>query len=101
MTTLKCTIIAPLALAAMTALAHRASAQDQNGELAYTNIGSYAIAFPIGDTHRFIRNTSWFGASWEGQWRAGPTTTAGATVAINDFYNHTGGTTNFAFGSAT
>src|SRR5438309_10420478 len=88
-----------LTLAALIPVA--AHAQDPMGEPDFTNLGSYSIAIPIGDTHQFTPGVSWFGAAWEGQWLVHPRTVAGAAVTINDFYDVTHGTTNFTAGSAT
>ena len=67
----------------------------------FINVGSYAIAFPLGDTHNFVPNVSWFGANWEGQWRYKPKTTVGVTLGLQDFFDQTRGTTNFSSGAVT
>src|SRR3954464_11988518 len=104
MRTLKSFNLAAVGMAAVavaTLLPSAARAQDPMGEPDFTNLGSYSIAIPIGDTHRFTPGVSWFGAAWEGQWLMRPRTVAGASVTINDFYDVTHGTTNFSSGSAT
>jgi opacity protein-like surface antigen len=106
MRTSSCLIIAATALAAA-ARPDRARAQYPIGtpepprEENFTNLGSYAIAVPIGDTRRFTNGMSWLGIGWEGQWRVRSRTVAGASLTLNHFYDETRGTTNFGTGSVT
>src|SRR4051812_37470686 len=67
----------------------------------FTNLGSYSIAMPMGDTHRFTNGMSWLGIGWEGQWRVRARTVAGASLTLNHFYDETRGTTNFGSGAVT
>jgi hypothetical protein len=67
----------------------------------FTNLATYGVSFPVGDTHSFISQTSWMGVGMEGQWRYRRTTTVGVAVAVYDFSDETDGTTNFSSGSAT
>src|SRR6185503_4095089 len=96
---------APAIAAAVSAiLGSRAAAQNPQTSSegpSFTSIGTYAIAFPVGDTHRFVPNVSWFGAGWEGQWLVRPYTAAGAAITVNDFFDATHGTTTFPSGAAT
>src|SRR5437764_6495746 len=71
----------------------------QDVEPPFMNVGSYAIAIPIGNTSNFVPNMSWFGANWEGQWRYKPKTSLGVTVGLQDFFDQTRGTTTFPSGA--
>lgn len=76
-------------------------ARAQDAEPPFINVGSYAIAFPLGDTHNFVPNVSWFGANWEGQWRYKPKTSVGVSLGLQDFFDQTRGTTTFSSGAVT
>ena len=78
-----------------------AAARAQDAEPEFINVGSYAIAFPLGDTHDFVPNMSWFGANWEGQWRYKPKTSVGVSLGLQDFFNQSRGTTTFSSGAVT
>ena len=67
----------------------------------YTNVGSYAFAVPLGDTHHMSPTVSLFGLAWEGQWLVRPRTAAGVAVTFNEFYDNTNGTTQFSSGAVT
>ena len=88
-------------LAAVILGAPVAAARAQDAEPEFINVGSYAIAFPLGDTHDFVPNTSWFGANWEGQWRYKPKTSVGVSLGLQDFFNQSRGTTTFSSGAVT
>jgi hypothetical protein len=106
MRTSSCIIVTATVLATA-ARADRANAQYPVGtpepvrEENFTNLGSYSIAVPIGDAHRFTNGMSWLGIGWEGQWRVRTRTVAGASLTLNHFYDETRGTTNFGSGSVT
>src|SRR3954468_15312996 len=88
------------AIPAATALAKRAGAQGQYVDK-FSNVGTYSIAIPLGDTHHFTPDPSYVGLAWEGQWLVHPRTVAGIAVALNEFYDRTHGTNSFEFGSVT
>ena len=90
-----------VALAASIVVAPIAAARAQDAEPPFINIGSYAIAIPLGDTHDFVPNLSWFGANWEGQWRYKPKTSVGVSLGLQDFFDQTRGTTTFSSGAVT
>ncbi|HEX4681084.1 MAG TPA: hypothetical protein VH277_00175, partial [Gemmatimonadaceae bacterium] len=88
-TSLLRTLVGTAMLTAISGGFHRMSSQQPPQEPAeepFTSIGSYAISFPIGDTHQFIPLVSWFGAGWEGQWLLRPRTVWGVAANINDFF---------------
>ena len=89
------------ALAASIVVAPIAAARAQDAEPPFINIGSYAIAIPLGDTLDFVPNLSWFGANWEGQWRYKPKTSVGVSLGLQDFFDQTHGTTTFSSGAVT
>jgi hypothetical protein len=67
----------------------------------YTNVASYSISVPFGDTRSFISTPSWLGINWEGQWTVGQKTVAGVGVGFHDFFDRSSGTTHFDNGAAT
>ena len=77
-----------------------ASAQDTTSS-SFINVGTYAIAVPFGDTHRFVSPMSWFGAGWKGQWRFHEHFAQGLSGSLQDFADMEGGTTNFPSGAVT
>ena len=91
---------AALAVAGIAGIAPRATAQEPaDGQ--FTSIGTYAVSVPVGDTHRFVPQMSWFGVGWEGQWALRPRTNWGVSATINDFFDATNGTRTFPQGAAT
>jgi len=89
------------AVAASVVGAPIAALRAQDAEPPFINVGSYAIAFPLGDTRDFVRNVSWFVANWEGQWRYKPKTSVGVSLGLQDFFDQTRGTTTFSSGAVT
>jgi hypothetical protein len=89
-----------LALAAP-ALVHAATAQAQGWvESRFASVATYSLSIPTGDTRQFLSTPSLMGVAWEAHWVARATTTA-VSIGVHDFYDRSGGTTDFDQGSAT
>jgi len=77
-------------------------ARAQDPDSSYINIGTYTIAFGVGDTRRFTQTLGWFGMGWDGQWPfRSPHLSKGLSFTLQDFANAKGGTTNFPSGAVT
>jgi hypothetical protein len=91
-----------LVVAGVLLAAVRAEAQDSvASEGRFTNLATYGISFPVGDTHRYVPNTSWMSIGWEHQWGFTNHLAGSVGVALYDFYDRSDGTINFASGAAT
>src|SRR3954471_16318885 len=91
-----CAVIAAIATSAATP----AGAQDTTSD-SYINIGTYSVGFPVGDLHHFISPVSWFGTTWEGQWRYNDHFAKALNVGLHDFTDFSRGTTTFPAGAVT
>lgn len=67
----------------------------------YIGILTYSYALPTGDTDDFIDNDSWLGATLEGQWFVGQSSTVGLLFGWNEFYHKVQGDIDFDFGTVS
>src|SRR3954470_8864188 len=100
MTTLRFACGSAMAVAAAMSLSTPASAQTPPPDT-YINIGTYALAIPVGDTRRFIAPVGIFGMGWDGQWLLHSHFSKGISFALNDFSDTRKGTTEFPSGAVT
>jgi hypothetical protein len=67
----------------------------------FMSLTTFELSAPLGDTKRYVNSAIGPGLGWEGRWTVNTRASAGVSLAVSGFSNHTEGTINFPSGAAT